>query len=47
MDPLFGVLVVLVGAVVGFAAGLLGIGGGMILAPLLARRFCGPAVMVV
>jgi len=36
MDPLFAVLVVLIGAAVGFAAGLLGIGGGMILAPLLA-----------
>lgn len=35
MDPLFAVCLVALGGMVGFAAGLLGIGGGMVLAPFL------------
>jgi uncharacterized membrane protein YfcA len=35
MDPLFIVFLAILGAVTGFAAGLLGIGGGMLLVPFL------------
>jgi uncharacterized membrane protein YfcA len=39
MDPVFIVYLVGLGAVVGFAAGLLGIGGGMLLVPFLTMLF--------
>lgn len=39
MDPVFIVYLVGLGAVVGFAAGLLGIGGGMMLVPFLTMLF--------
>ena len=39
LDPVFIVALLALGAVVGFAAGLLGIGGGMMLAPILAILF--------
>ncbi|GAA4334120.1 sulfite exporter TauE/SafE family protein [Pigmentiphaga soli] len=39
MDPLFIVLLLLLGAATGFAAGLLGIGGGMIMVPFLTLAF--------
>jgi len=39
MDPLLVAVIVLLGAVVGFLAGLLGIGGGMTMVPLLAIIF--------
>ena len=35
MDPLFIVFLAILGCVTGFAAGLLGIGGGMLLVPFL------------
>lgn len=39
MDPAFIVSLLALGAAVGYAAGLLGIGGGMVLAPILAMLF--------
>lgn len=39
MDPLFIVMLLLLGAATGFAAGLLGIGGGMIMVPFLTLAF--------
>jgi uncharacterized membrane protein YfcA len=35
MDPLFILALAILGCVTGFAAGLLGIGGGMLLVPFL------------
>lgn len=50
MDPIFIFSLVVLGAVVGFAAGLLGIGGGMILVPfltmLLPRSGVPPELLV-
>ena len=34
MDPIFALALAVLGCVTGFAAGLLGIGGGMILVPI-------------
>lgn len=39
MDPLFIFYLLVLGAVVGFAAGLLGIGGGMLMVPFLTMLF--------
>jgi len=39
LDPVFIVSLLALGAAVGYAAGLLGIGGGMVLAPILAMLF--------
>lgn len=39
MDPILVVSLLVLGGVVGFAAGLLGIGGGMVLAPIMALLF--------
>ncbi len=39
MDPLFIVALLILGACTGFAAGLLGIGGGMIMVPFLTMLF--------
>ena len=39
MDPIFALALAVLGCVTGFAAGLLGIGGGMILVPFLTLLF--------
>ena len=39
LDPTFIIALLVLGAVLGYAAGLLGIGGGMMLAPILAMLF--------
>ena len=39
LDPVFIVSLLVLGAVVGYIAGLLGVGGGMMLAPILAMLF--------
>lgn len=44
MSPLFVVLLLLLGSATGFLAGLLGIGGGMLLVPFLAMLFTAHAV---